>query len=167
MSIPIIFVGRLLRSGIHYRNLRDHYFAKDDIIWLCNEISQQQYGISPQQIGRNLSAFCNRYSLSRQCVSEWLILQSFGFEQHSCYCTPDTAAVDTIGLIEIFKFESIQHQIELETAEAYEIRSNLFHIGQENSTALRRKIAFDNQIKRLKFFKLRVNILNTHPLLLI
>ena len=151
MTVPYIFLGRSLRSGIRYRSLKKHKFSANEKYWLCNTIAPAPSGcLSPQQVGRNVSFYCNRYSLSRECVKDWLLLQSVQVQHTPGFCISDEmAAVDVTGLVAIISYDSTGRQ-DFETLEAYNIRWEAFLLNQEIATTARRKLAFKNKQKKLK-----------------
>ena len=148
--MPIVFVERTLRSGTRFRNLQDHYFTASEKEWLCGTITKPY--LSSGQVDRNVSLYCDRYSISNTCVHEWLILKSLGEKQLvPGYCTKhdDDCLVDAIGLEAMVNYD-LGGRGELETTEAHILRWRAFLRHQENATITRRAASFNMQSKRLK-----------------
>ena len=149
MMVPIAFLDRPLRSRICYRNLQNHNFTASEKEWLCSTIIAKP-NLSPQQVVHNVTLYCNRYSISRQCVKQWLYFKSLGIKQSPGYCIPDDYLdVDTIGIAAIVNYDADDRQAD-ESAEAHLSRLSTYILRQENATTARRAISLRNQRSRLK-----------------
>jgi hypothetical protein len=69
-SIPIIFQPRYLRNGIKFRNLKQHIFNTNDLVWLCNEINKINPKWGHQIV--SIKSISKRYHLPIFGIRLWL-----------------------------------------------------------------------------------------------
>ena len=149
LTIPAVFQGRCLRSGIKFADLGEHYFTCAEKTWVC-VVLIGSVGTSPQLIGRRTSALCRRYNLTKLAVKEWLRYHLLGVIFEPGYLDLMEYVLDAQGLQALNQFQDDLPDT-LETDEDKRNRWISFFHEAMASTAARRHAAIAKERSTWKF----------------
>lgn len=76
-SVPRIFQPLLLRSGIKFRNLRNHRFTREEMEWLCEEMMSNDKQQWPHRL-TSPKAISKRYNVHVDGLRFWLSCHRMG-----------------------------------------------------------------------------------------
>jgi len=98
---------RVLRLGVvKFRSLKRHVFSREEILWLCKEMSRQNERwkyqlVSIQAISRRYRIHCDGLRNWKQMYEANVVLPS-----ESTCCSNDELPLDTVGLKRILKWQT-------------------------------------------------------------
>lgn len=140
-SIPGVFNGRCLRSGIKYADLSEHYFTAAEKLWICVALVGAA-GSSPQVLGRKISSLCKRYNLTKLVIKEWLLYHSLGIVLEPGYSDLVDYPIDARGITDLLQFQEDIPGL-LESVEDKGKRWLVLFRNVQSNTAIRRQNAME------------------------
>lgn len=68
-TVPLLFRPRILRSKAIFRDLKQHEFQPEEIVWLCKEMLK----INPLWLFQRISSstVSKRYNIDKECLDLW------------------------------------------------------------------------------------------------